>query len=111
MSGMIYGAMIAEKAGIPAKTYFEQVPAAMKLVKDYIQVAGETITSGDYSNRGASVNVYQAAYKDMLTTFEQLGVSTEMPALMNRLIEQGIDAGYGDEELPSLIKVLREQNK
>ena len=46
----------------------------------------------------------------MLTTFEQLGVSTDMPTLMNSLIEQGVDAGYGDEELPSLIKVLREQN-
>ncbi len=110
MFGMIYGALIAERAGISAEAYFKQVPTTQKVVGDYVQVAMETITSGDFSNRGASLKVYQAAINDMMVTFEQLGVPADFPKLMHKLVEQGIAAGQGDEELPSLIKIFREQS-
>ncbi len=110
MFGLIYGALIAERAGISAEAYFKQVPTTQKVVGDYVKVATETITSGDFSNRGASLNVYEAAIKDMMITFEQLGVPPDLPKLMYALVEQGIAAGQGDEELPSLIKIFREQS-
>ena len=109
MFGMIYGALIAERAGISAEAYFKQVPTSQKVVGDYVKVATDTITSGDFSNRGASLNVYEAAIKDMMVTFEQLKVPADLPRLMHELVEQGIAAGQGDEELPSLIKIFREQ--
>ena len=109
MFGMIYGALIAERAGISAEAYFKQLPTSQKVVGDYVKVATETITSGDFSNRGASLNVYQAAIKDMMVTFEQLKVPADLPKLMHKLVEQGIAAGQGDEELPSLIKIFRDQ--
>jgi 3-hydroxyisobutyrate dehydrogenase-like beta-hydroxyacid dehydrogenase len=110
MFGMIYGALIAERAGISAEAYFKQVPTSQKVVGDYLQVAKETITSGDFSNRGASLKVYQAAIKDMMVTFEQLGVPADLPELMHALVEQGIAAGQQDEELPSLIKIFRQKS-
>jgi 3-hydroxyisobutyrate dehydrogenase-like beta-hydroxyacid dehydrogenase len=111
MFGMIYGALIAERAGISAEAYFKQVPTSQKVVGDYVKVAAETISSGDFSNRGASLNVYEAAIKDMMDTFEQLKVPADLPKLMHKLVEQGITAGQGDEELPSLIKLFREQSE
>ena len=111
MFGMIYGALIAERAGISAEAYFKQVPTSQKVVGDYVKVAAETISSGDFSNRGASLNVYEAAIKDMMDTFEQLKVPADLPKLMHKLVEQGITAGQGDEELPSLIKIFREQSE
>jgi len=110
MFGLIYGALIAERAGISAEAYFKQVPTSQKIVGDYVKVATETITSGDYSNRGASLNVYEAAIKDMMVTFDQLGVPADLPKLMHKLVEQGIAAGQDDEELPSLIKIFRQQS-
>jgi 3-hydroxyisobutyrate dehydrogenase-like beta-hydroxyacid dehydrogenase len=110
MFGMIYGALIAERAGISAEAYFKQVPTSQKVVGDYVKVATETICSGDFSNRGASLTVYEAAIKDMMVTFEQLKVPADLPKLMHRLVEKGIAAGQGDEELPSLIKIFREQS-
>lgn len=109
MFGLIYGALIAERAGISAEAYFKQVPTTQKVVGDYVKVATETICSGDFTNRGASLNVYEAAIKDMIVTFEQLEVPSDLPKLMYSLVEQGIASGQGDEELPSLIKIFREQ--
>lgn len=111
MFGMIYGALICERAGISAEAYFKQVPTSQKVVGDYVKVATETITTGDFSNRGASLKVYEAAIKDMMVTIEQLGVPSDLPKLMYALVEKGIAAGQGDEELPSLIKMFREQSK
>lgn len=110
MFGLIYGALIAERAGISAEAYFKQVPTTQKVVGDYVKVATETICSGDFSNRGASLTVYEAAIRDMMVTFEQLKVPADLPKLMHRLVEQGIAAGQGDEELPSLIKIFRQQS-
>jgi 3-hydroxyisobutyrate dehydrogenase-like beta-hydroxyacid dehydrogenase len=110
MLGLIYGALIAERAGISAEAYFKQVPTTQKVVGDYVKVATETICSGDFTNRGASLNVYEAAIKDMIVTFEQLEVPSDLPKLMYSLVEQGIASGQGDEELPSLIKIFREQS-
>jgi 3-hydroxyisobutyrate dehydrogenase-like beta-hydroxyacid dehydrogenase len=110
MFGLIYGALIAERAGISAEAYFKQVPTTQKVVGDYVKVATETICSGDFTNRGASLNVYEAAIKDMIVTFEQLEVPSDLPKLMYSLVEQGIASGQGDEELPSLIKIFREQS-
>jgi len=85
------------------------VPTSQKIVGDYVKVATETICSGDFSNCGVSLTVYEAAIKDMMVTFEQLKVPADLPKLMHKLVEQGIAAGRGDEELPSLIKIFREQ--
>jgi 3-hydroxyisobutyrate dehydrogenase-like beta-hydroxyacid dehydrogenase len=109
MFGMIYGALVAERAGISAEDYFSQIPTTQKQVGDYVTVARETISSGDFSNRGASLNVYEAAIRDTITTFDQLGVPSELPGLMYSLVEQGIAAGQEDEELPSLIKIFRDR--
>jgi len=40
-----------------------------------------------------------------------LKVPADLPKLMHKLVEQGITAGQGDEELPSLIKLFREQSE
>ena len=109
MFGMIYGALIAERAGISAQDYFRQVPTSQKVVGDYAKVASDTICSGDFSNRGASLGVYEAAIKDMINTMEQLDVPADLPRLMHKLVESGIAAGQLDEELPSLIKIFRQQ--
>lgn len=108
MFGMIYGALVAERAGISAEKYFQQVPTTLKVAKDYAGVAAETICSGDFRNRGASLTVYEAAIRDMVSTFEQLGVPAGLPKYFYQQVQQGIEAGQGDEELPSLIKVFRD---
>jgi len=76
----------------------------------FADVATETISSEDFSSRGVSLTVYETAIRDIMVTFEQLGVPADLPKLMHRLVEQGIAAEQGDEELPSLIKVFREQS-
>lgn len=109
MFGLIYGALTAERAGISAEAFFGQVGTTLRQAGEYARVAQETICSGDYTNQGAPLNVYEAAIKDMVNTMRQLGVPTDLPDLIYRNVVDGIEAGQGDEELPSLIKLFRQQ--
>jgi 3-hydroxyisobutyrate dehydrogenase-like beta-hydroxyacid dehydrogenase len=107
MFGMIYGALICEKAGISMDTYVAQIPLTLKVVDDYYEVFASTVPSGDFSNPPASISTYLAAFQDVLNSFKDLGVTHELPELLHGLVQRGVDAGLADEQVTALTKILR----
>jgi len=108
MFGMIYGALLCKKAGLPMDTYVEQLPLTIKVVHDYYDVFASTVPSGDYSNPQASINTYVAAFADTLSSFNDNGANGEFPELMAKLVNMGADAGLGEKQITSLIDMLDE---
>ena len=107
MFGMIYGALICEKAGVSMEAYVEQLPLTIKVVNDYFDVFAASVPSGDFSNPPASIGTYLAAFEDTLNTCQELGVPDEFPRLLHDHVKQGIDAGLADQQITALTKVLR----
>lgn len=107
MFGMIYGALICEKAGVSMEAYVEQLPLTIKIVHDYFDVFAASVPSGDFSNPPASIGMYLAAFEDTLNTCRDLGVTDELPQLLHDHVKQGIDAGLADQQITALTKVLR----
>jgi len=108
MFGMIYGALVCEKAGVPMETYVEQLPLTLGLVHDYYDVFAASVPSGDFSDPPVSIATLLAAFEDVLDTFEQRGVARELPELLHRLMQRGVDAGLAHEQATALTKILRE---
>ena len=108
MFGMIYGALLCKKAGVSMETYVEQMPLTIKDVHDYYDVFASSAPSEDYSNPQASIDTYVAAFADTLESFKDNGVSDELPQLMSKLVNMGAEAGLGDKQITSLIKLLNE---
>lgn len=107
MFGMIYGALICEKAGISMDDYVEQIPLTIKVVHDYYDVFAATVPSRDFSNPPASIGTYLAASQDVLDSFKDLDVSHELPKLLHGLLQRGVDAGLVEEQITALTKMLR----
>ena len=107
MFGMIYGALICEKAGVSMAAYVEQLPLTIKVVHDYFDVFAASVPSGDFSNPPASLGTYAAAFQDTLNTCQDLGTPDELPRLLHDLVARGIDAGLADEQITALTKILR----
>ncbi|MDX1433972.1 MAG: NAD(P)-binding domain-containing protein [Gammaproteobacteria bacterium] len=107
MFGMIYGALVCEKAGISMDDYVRQIPLTLKVVHDYYDVFAATVPSGDFANPPASIGTYLAAFQDTLNTFRKLGVTHELPELLHGLVKRGVDAGLAEEQITALTKVLR----
>jgi len=109
MFGMIYGALLCKKAGLPLHTYVEQMPLTIKVVHDYYDVFASSVLSDNYSDPQASIDMYIAAFADTLESFRNHNVNDELPKLMASLLEQGANAGLGDKQITSLINVLRNE--
>ena len=106
MFGMIYGALLCKKAGLPMHTYVEQMPLTIKVVSDYYDVFASSVLSNNYSDPQASIYTYIAAFADTLESFRNHDVNDELPRLMASLLDKGESAGLGDKQITALIDLL-----
>ncbi len=104
MFGMIYGALVCQKAGIPMQVYADQLPATIKLVNDYHELFARTVPTEDYDNAEASLKVYALAQEDALKTYLSLDAPADFVQLMRDRTKAAWDDGYGDKQLTSLVQ-------
>lgn len=107
MFGMIYGALICERAGVSMDDYVEVLPLTIKIVHDYYEVFAASVPSGRFADPPASMGTYYAAFQDVLNTCRDLGTPDELPRLLHDLAKRGIEAGLEDEQITALTKILR----
>jgi 3-hydroxyisobutyrate dehydrogenase-like beta-hydroxyacid dehydrogenase len=107
MFGMIYGALLCEKAGVSMDDYVELLPLTIKVVHDYYDVFAASVPSGNFADPPASMGTYYAAFQDVMITCRDLGAPDELPRLLRDLAKRGIDAGLADEQITALTKILR----
>lgn len=105
MFGMIFGALVCRKAGIPIETFSVQVPKTMDMVLNYHQYFAETTAQG-FESSEASMQTYSAALDDVLSTFRHLEAPDALPKLFSDLAREGMDAGLQDKALTALIDLL-----
>ena len=104
MFGMIYGALVCQKAGIPMQVYTDQLPATIKLVNDYHDLFARTVPTEDYDNAEASLKVYALAQEDALKTCLSLEAPVDFIQLIHDRTKAAWDDGYGDKQLTSLVQ-------
>lgn len=104
MFGMIYGALVCQKADIPMQVYSDQLSATLKLVNDYHKLFAKTVPAEDYDNAEASMKVYALAQEDALKTFESMNAPAEFIQLMYKQTKGALDAGFGDKQLTALVQ-------
>ena len=107
MFGMIYGALVCRKAGIPLEMYSEQIPKTLDMVSNYHKYFSDTI-SQNFESEEASMQTYSAALDDVLSTFTHLGAPADLPQLFSDLAQKGMDAGLQDKALTALIELMDE---
>lgn len=106
MFGMIYGALVCKKAGIPLDTFAALVPVSLGVLPSYHKYFADTVPSGNFDNPPATMTVYAAALDDALATFKSSGAPAELPQLFSDLAHKGVDAGLDDKALTALVELL-----
>ena len=82
---------------------FATLFAENSLIRHYANV----VDSADFKNCTATLKVWDAALQRIRTQGEDAGINTDFPDLISRLFKKAIDAGYGEENVMALVKVLR----
>ena len=106
MFGMLYGAALCQKAGLPVADYVRQLPLTLKVTHDYCDVFAATVPEGRFDDPPAALGMYAAALEDVLATFGEMGTRDELPRLLNDLMQEGMAEGLGEKHLTALVRIL-----
>jgi len=81
---------------------------ATVLEKDsQLQNYANVIHSSDFENSTATLRVWEAALKRIQTQGQDAGINTDFPDFVYSLFKKAINAGYNEEHVMALFKVLR----
>ncbi|HEX7718511.1 MAG TPA: NAD(P)-binding domain-containing protein [Woeseiaceae bacterium] len=108
--GLVHGALICESEHVEADVLSSVIVDS--LPSDVTEVAhlGEALARNDFSSPGASLAVYSGILDRLLTQARDGGVNAEFAEFADNLVKRGMAAGLGDEEIVSIIKVLRRKH-
>jgi 3-hydroxyisobutyrate dehydrogenase-like beta-hydroxyacid dehydrogenase len=107
-AGFLHGARIAEATGIDVAIFGDLVSAISPSFGAFFAHEGKVIASGDFRATESPLRISVPAVRRILLTSKQLGLDTQMPAMMDGWLTRAETAGMGGDELASLIKILRE---
>jgi 3-hydroxyisobutyrate dehydrogenase-like beta-hydroxyacid dehydrogenase len=106
-AGFLHGARIAEEMDISVEAFGGIVSDISPSFGAFFKHQGAVIQSGNFAVSESPMRISIAAVDRILSTSERLGLDTEMPALVNRWLQEAKRAGLADEELAAVIKILR----
>lgn len=106
MFGMIYGALLCQRAGIPLQTFAEQIPVSLGVLPSYHAYFSQTVPDGNFDDPPASMATYAAALDDALATFKTLDAPAALPQLFSDLAHRGLELGLEDKALTALVAHL-----
>lgn len=105
--GALHGARICESEGLRVDEYGALMAAISSIVGGDIKHLGEAIQTATYQTPQATLGTWAAAVQRILQQAQDAKINSELPTFASRLFQKGVTAGFKNEEVAALIKVLR----
>ena len=74
-------------------------------------VFAASVPGDNFDDPQASVDTYVAAFKDTLDSFRDYDVNHDFPRLMSKLVSLAAEAGLGDKQITSLVRLLSDEDR
>ena len=107
IAGMIHGALECEASNFSVTAYTELLSETLPVLLHQIQHLAITIAHNNFTDTEAALKTYAAPTSLWVEQCKERGVNAEFPAFVDGWLQRGMDAGYGEEEVSAIIKVLR----
>jgi 3-hydroxyisobutyrate dehydrogenase-like beta-hydroxyacid dehydrogenase len=105
--GFMHGARIAETEGFGVDKYGALVAQIAPSFAGFLKYEGDVIHSGDFTVSQSPLKISTEATQRIAKAARDSGINDEIPSFVAGLFERAQQAGYGDEEIAALIKILR----
>lgn len=106
--GFFHGALIGEAEGFGAAEYGGIVARIAPAFGDFLKYEGGVIEKGDYRVSESPLSISVEATGRILDTARESGISTEIPEFFAGFFRRAVAAGYKDEEVAAIMKLLRQ---
>ena len=105
--GFVHGARIAEAEGFRVDAYAALVAQIAPSFAGFLKYEGDVIQSGDYTASQSPLRISVEATERIARAARERGINDEVPSFIAGLFARADKAGYGDQEIAALIKLLR----
>ena len=100
--GMVHAAVLCESEQVDLDLLAGVIPKS-ESAHAYIQ----KIADGNYTDTTATLDTWATAFESISRQSVDAGINNEVPQLMSSLFDRAHKAGFGDEDITALVKVLR----
>lgn len=106
--GFLHGARILESEGHRVDAFGSMIAEISPVLGQMIKHEGEVIQNGTYGNPQSSVKTCLGTAELWVRQAREARINSAFPDFARQLLAQATHAGYENEELAAVIKVLRE---
>jgi 3-hydroxyisobutyrate dehydrogenase-like beta-hydroxyacid dehydrogenase len=100
--GAVHGVCLCESEDVGVDVYEKMFPDG-----DRVQILASAIREDDYIDPDVTVRVWNAVSNRFQEQARDAGMNSEFPNFAAGIVERAMGAGYGDEDVAALVKVLR----
>ncbi|HZG16118.1 MAG TPA: NAD(P)-binding domain-containing protein [Candidatus Bathyarchaeia archaeon] len=105
--GFAHGAHILESENQPVDSFGSMIAAIAPLLGEEARHQGKVIQTGQFGNPESSLKTSADSVRRLIQQAMEAGINSEFPANALPFFVKATEAGYGDEEVSAIIKVLR----
>ncbi|MFC8075788.1 NAD(P)-dependent oxidoreductase [Streptomyces sp. NPDC057307] len=105
-AGFMHGAAMVAPAGVTAGEFAARAAPWLTAMTGALQGLAEVVDGGDYTVAGQQ-SLEFSGLGDLLAASADQGVSTEVVAMVQRLVQRQIDAGHGEEGFARIIESIK----
>jgi 3-hydroxyisobutyrate dehydrogenase-like beta-hydroxyacid dehydrogenase len=106
-AGFMHGAAMVAPAGVSAGEFAAMATPWLTAMTGAFQGFAAVIDGGDYTVEGQQ-SLHFSDLGDLLAASADQGISTEVVAMVQRLVRRQIDAGHGDEGFARVFESIRQ---
>ncbi|MEV0123211.1 NAD(P)-binding domain-containing protein [Streptomyces sp. NPDC050703] len=106
-AGFLHGVAMVAPAGVTAGEFATMATPWLTAMTGSFQGFAAVIDGGDYTVEGQQSLVF-SDQSDLLAASADQGISTEVVAMLQRLIQRQIDAGHGAEGFARIIESIKQ---
>lgn len=103
----IQAAALCQAKGFSLDVLTQIILSRWNKTADRYREMGDKIAKGDHGVSQARIAIWAGGYEQTLALCRETGVGDALPSAIMDTLQQAIAAGYGDEELTAVAKVLQ----
>jgi 3-hydroxyisobutyrate dehydrogenase-like beta-hydroxyacid dehydrogenase len=107
IAGFLQGARIFESEQLNVNDLGNMINGIAPVLGEMVRYEGAVISNNDFAHPQSALKTCIVSMDLMIKQAREAGITEEVPAFLQHLMNKGIKAGYGEEQLGALIKAMR----
>lgn len=105
--GFFHAARILESDGLRVDDFGSMINHISPMIGQVLKYESEMIQTEAYEHPQSSLHMSMVTVELLMEQAREAGMNNEFPVFAQGLFKKAIDAGYGEQEVAALIKIMR----